>query len=117
MGNRFGGFGGGGGGGGMGNMQNLMKQAQQMQQKMQDAQAELEEMELVGVAGNGLVEVTVNGKKALLSVKLDPKVVDPEDVEMLEDLLVVAFNDAQAKVDAASEELMGPLAGGMGGLL
>ena len=94
----FGGF----GGGGMGNMQNLMKQAQKMQADMQKAQEEIEAAELTGTAGGGL--------------KIDPKVVDPEDIEMLEDLITAAFNDASSQADALSEEKLGAY-GNMGGLL
>lgn len=105
---KFGGF-----GGGMGNMQALMKQAQQMQQKMAEAQQELEESEVTGTAGDGMVEITLSGKKQLLGVRIDPKVVDPEDVEMLEDLITAAFNDAAKQADELYEKLMGPLAGMM----
>ncbi|MBQ2712156.1 MAG: YbaB/EbfC family nucleoid-associated protein [Clostridia bacterium] len=105
-----------GGYGGMGNMQNLMRQAQKMQEKIQEAQEELEEMELVGTSGSGMVEATVTGKKAIVSIKIKPEAVDPDDVEMLEDLIVAALNDAFSQADAVSEELLGPLTGGMGGL-
>ena len=105
---KFGGF-----GGGMGNMQALMKQAQQMQQKMAEAQQQLEESEVKGTAGEGLVEITLSGKKQLLGVKIDPKAVDPDDVEMLEDLITAAYNDAAKQADELYEELMGPLAGMM----
>ena len=102
---KFGGF-----GGGMGNMQALMKQAQQMQQKMAEAQQQLEESEVKGTAGEGLVEITLSGKKQLLGVRIDPKAVDPDDVEMLEDLITAAYNDAAKQADELYEELMGPLA-------
>ena len=105
---KFGGF-----GGGMGNMQALMKQAQQMQQKMAEAQQQLEESEVKGAAGEGLVEITLSGKKQLLGVRIDPKAVDPDDVEMLEDLITAAYNDAAKQADELYEELMGPLAGMM----
>ncbi len=105
---KFGGF-----GGGMGNMQALMKQAQQMQQKMAEAQQQLEESEVKGTAGEGLVEITLSGKKQLLGVRIDPKAVDPDDVEMLEDLITAAYNDAAKQADELYEELMGPLAGMM----
>lgn len=105
---KFGGF-----GGGMGNMQALMKQAQQMQQKMAEAQQQLEESEVKGSAGEGLVEITLSGKKQLLGVRIDPKAVDPDDVEMLEDLITAAYNDAAKQADELYEELMGPLAGMM----
>ena len=105
---KFGGF-----GGGMGNMQALMKQAQQMQQKMAEAQQQLEESEVKGTAGEGLVEITLSGKKQLLGVRIDPKAVDPDDVEMLEDLITAAYNDAAKQADELYEELMGLLAGMM----
>ena len=108
MGNKFGGFGGG-------NMQQLMKQAQKMQEDMMAAKAELAEMEVVGSAGGGLVEITMKCDKALVGVKLKKEVVDPSDIEMLEDLIVVAYNDAAAKADEATQEKMGVFAqfGGM----
>ena len=104
--------------GGMpGNMSNLMKQAQRMQQKLQEAQAELETMEFKGQAGGGAVAVTVTGKKQVVSVELAPEAVDPEDIEMLQDLIVAAANEGLRQVDAWQEEHMSQLSGGMGGLL
>ena len=105
----FGGFGGGN------QMQQLMKQAQKMQQDMQKAQTELEEAEVEGVSASGLVKVTMNGKKVLQSIKIDPNAVDADDIEMLEDLIIVAVNDAYAKADELYKKKMGPL-GGAGGL-
>lgn len=107
------GFGGGYGGGNQ--MQQLMKQAQKMQEQMAKAQEELEEAELEGSAGGGMVKVTVNGKKAVLGIEINPAAVDPDDVEMLEDLIVAALNDAHAKADKLYEEKMGAfgVAGGM----
>ncbi|MEG1394942.1 MAG: YbaB/EbfC family nucleoid-associated protein [Clostridia bacterium] len=93
--------------GGMGNMQQLMKQAQKMQEDMLAAQEELKDEEIVGTSGGGMVEVTLNGEKHLLGVKIKPEVVDPDDIEMLEDMLVAAFNDAITKADALKEEKMG----------
>lgn len=121
MGNKYGYNGAGGGskgGGGFGgnNMQSLMKQAQQMQQKLQEAQAELEEMEFVGSASGGLVEVTVSGKKVVLGVKIKPEACDPDDVEMLEDLILAATNDAYQKAQVKEDEIMAPFAA-MKGLL
>ena len=118
MGNKYGynGAGGGGGGrGGMGgfgggNMQNLMKQAQQMQQKLAEAQQELEELEVIGAASGGLVTVVVNGKKQVLSINIKPEACDPDDVEMLEDLVLAAINDAYAKAQAEEDRLMAPFA-------
>ena len=107
-----GGFGGGFGGN---QMQQLMKQAQKMQEQMTKAQEELEEAELEGSAGGGMVKVVVNGKKVVQAVTIDPSVVDPDDVEMLEDLVVAALNDAYAKAEKLYEEKMGGFgsAGGM----
>ena len=103
----FGGFGGGN------QMQNLMKQAQKMQEEMQKAQAELEEMEIVGTSGGGLVKVTMNAKKVVNAVEINPDAVDTDDITMLEDLIVAALNDAYAKADKAYTEKMGAF-GGLG---
>ena len=104
------------GGMGMGNMNNLMKQAQKMQKQMEDAQKALEEKEFKAAAGGGAVEVTVSGKKEVLSVKLQEEVVDPDDIEMLEDLIVAATNEALRKVEQESSASMAKFTGGMGGL-
>ena len=102
--------------GGMpGNMNNLMKQAQRMQRQMEEAQKAMEEMEATATAGGGAVEVTVSGKKEVLKVKLKEEVVDPEDIEMLEDLIVAATNEALRKVDEASQAYMSKITGGLGG--
>lgn len=103
-----------GGMGGM-NMNNLMKQAQKMQQQMEESQRELEASEFTAAAGGGAVEVTVTGKKVVTKVKLDPDAVDPDDVEMLEDLVMVAVNEAIKKADEASASAMSRMTGGMGG--
>lgn len=118
MGNKYGYNGAGGGHGGFGgnNMQSLMKQAQQMQQKLQEAQQELEEVQVTGAASGGLVEVTVNGKKAVLSVRVKPEACDPDDVEMLEDLILAAVNDAYSKAQAEEDRIMAPF-GAMKGLM
>ena len=103
-------------GGGMpGNMSNLMKQAQRMQRQMEEGQKELETKEFVAAAGGGAVEVTVSGKKEILKVKLSEEVVDPEDIEMLQDLIMAATNEALRKAEEASSELMGRMTGGLGG--
>ncbi|GAA6490665.1 MAG TPA: YbaB/EbfC family nucleoid-associated protein [Candidatus Bariatricus faecipullorum] len=103
-------------GGGMpGNMANLMKQAQKMQRKMEEQAKELETKEFTATAGGGAVEVTVNGKKELQKVKLSEEVVDPDDIEMLEDLIVAAINEAMRQVDEESTSAMNKLTGGMGG--
>ncbi len=99
-----------------GSMSNLMKQAQRMQRQMEEGQKELETKEFTATAGGGAVEVTVNGKKEILKVKLSEEVVDPEDIEMLQDLIVAAANEAMRQADEASSELMGKMTGGLGGL-
>ena len=107
-------------GGGMpGNMANLMKQAQKMQKQMEEQAKEMETKEMetkefTATAGGGAVEITVSGKKEVMKVKLDQEVVDPDDVEMLEDLIVAATNEALRKVDEASASAMSRLTGGMG---
>ena len=103
-------------GGGMpGNMANLMKQAQKMQRQMEENQKALEEQSFTATAGGGAVEVTVSGKREVTGVKLAEEVVDPDDIEMLEDLIVAALNEALEKVDAESSSAMSKLTGGMGG--
>ena len=101
--------------GGMpGNMNNLMKQAQKMQRHMEEANKELEEKELSASAGGGAVEVTVSGKKEVVKVKLAEEVVDPDDIEMLEDLIVAATNEALRKMEEISQQSMSKITGGMG---
>ena len=100
--------------GGM-NMNNMMKQVQKMQKQMEEQQKMLEESEYTATAGGGAVEVTVTGKKVVTKVKLDPDAVDPDDVEMLEDLIMVAVNEAIKKADDASASAMSKMTGGMGG--
>ena len=103
-------------GGGMpGNMANLMKQAQKMQRQMEEQAKELETKEYTATAGGGAVEVSMNGKREVLSVKLEEEVVDPEDIEMLQDLIVAATNEALRKVDEESNSAMSKLTGGLGG--
>ena len=103
-------------GGGMpGNMSNLMKQAQRMQRQMEESAKELESAEFTAAAGGGAVEVTVTGKKEVTKVKLDPEAVDPDDVEMLEDLIMAATNEALRKAEEASAANMAKLTGGLGG--
>ena len=103
-------------GGGMpGNMANLMKQAQKMQRQMEEQAKELETKEYTATAGGGAVEVTMNGKREVLSVKLEEEVGDPEDIEMLQDLIVAATNEALRKVDEESNSAMSKLTGGLGG--
>ncbi|MGW0431831.1 YbaB/EbfC family nucleoid-associated protein [Micromonospora sp. NPDC003197] len=97
-------------------MQQMLKQAQKMQQQIAAAQAELAAAELTGTAGGGLVTVTISGAGEIKAVKIDPKAVDPEDVETLEDLVVAAVHNANEAVRNLTEEKMGPVTGGMGGL-
>ena len=102
--------------GGMpGNMNNLMKQAQRMQRQMEESQKELETKEFVAKAGGGAVEVTVTGKKEIKAIKLQEEIVDPEDIETLEDAVVAAVNEALRMADEAGSDLMGKMAGGLGG--
>ena len=98
-----------------GNMNNLMKQAQRMQRQMEEGQKELETKEFTASAGGGAVEVTVSGKKEVLRVKLTEEVLDPEDIEMLQDLIIAATNEALKQADEANEALMGKMTGGLGG--
>ena len=103
--------------GGMpGNMNNLMKQAQKMQRQAEENQKALEEKEFTAKAGGGAVEVTISGKKEVTKVKLAEEVVDPDDIEMLEDLIVAATNEALRKVEQESAAMMSKLTGGLGGL-
>ena len=99
-----------------GNMNNLMKQAQRMQRQMEESAKELESAEFTAAAGGGAVEVTVTGKKEVTKVKLDPEAVDPDDVEMLEDLIMAATNEALRKVEDEAAKAMGKLAGGLGSM-
>jgi DNA-binding YbaB/EbfC family protein len=104
-------------GGGMpGNMNNLMKQAQRMQKQMEEKTKELEEKEWEASAGGGAVTVKVSGKKEITSVKLSKEVVDPDDIEMLEDLIVAAANEALRQMEEESSDAMGGITGGLGGL-
>ena len=115
-----------------GNMNNLMKQAQRMQRQMEEGQKELETKEFSASAGGGAVEVTINGKKEITSIKLAEEIVDPEDIETLQDAIVAAANEALRieeqdlglqcqcpgygyKADEANAELMGKMTGGLGG--
>ncbi len=98
-----------------GNMNNLMKQAQKMQKQMEEKTKELEEKTWEASAGGGAVTVTVSGKKEVVSVKLTPEVVDPDDIEMLEDLIAAATNEAWRKMEEESSEVMSSITGGLGG--
>ncbi|MDQ0176334.1 YbaB/EbfC family nucleoid-associated protein [Bacillus chungangensis] len=98
---------------GMGNMQGMMKQMQKMQKKMAQAQEELGEKRIEGTAGGGMVKVVVSGHKEVLDVTINEDVVDPEDIEMLQDLVLLATNDALKKADELSNQTMGQFTKGM----
>ena len=106
----FGGFGGGA------NMQQLMRQAQKMQQQMQEAQEALDAAEYEASSGGGMVSVKVSGTRELKSLTIDPQVVDPDDIEMLQDLIIAAVNEALRKGEETREAAMNRMAPGMGGL-
>ena len=92
------------------NIKKMLKQAQEMQKKLQQ---DVEEMTVESSAGGGMVNVTMRGNKELLSITIDPEAVDPEDLEMLQDLILAAVNEASRKVDEAVQEQMGNMTGGM----
>ena len=103
--------------GGMpGNMNNLMKQAQKMQKQMEETTKDLETKEYTASAGGGAVAVTVSGKKEVTAVKLSEEVVDPDDIEMLEDLIMAATNEAFRQMEEESNSAMAKLTGGLGGM-
>lgn len=97
----------------MKNLGNMLKEAQKLQSRMAEMQEKLAETELSGSSGGGMVAVTLNGKGEMRKVKIDPSLVEPGETEILEDLIVAAFNDAKAKVEAYVQEEMGKLTGGM----
>ena len=97
-----------------GNMNNLMKQAQRMQKQMEEKTKEMEEKVWEASAGGGAVTVKVSGKKEVVEVKLAPEVVDPDDIEMLQDLIVAATNEAWRKMEEDSTQMMNSIAGGLG---
>lgn len=96
------------------NIQKMMKQAQQMQQKITDLQGELEQREVEGVAGGGMVKLTLTGKNTLLKLSLDDSLLDKDEKEMLEDLIIAAHNDAKKKVEDMFAEEMGKVTAGLG---
>lgn len=98
---------------GMGNMQGMMKQMQKMQKQMAKAQEELGEKRIEGTAGGGMVTVTVSGHKEVVEVKIKPEVVDPDDIEMLEDLVLAATNDALKKAEELTASTMGQFTKGL----
>ena len=103
--------------GGMpGNMNNLMKQAQKMQKQMEEQAKEMETKEVTASSGGGAVEVTVSGKKEVIKIKLSEEVVDHDDIEMLEDLIMAATNEALRKMDEMTSESLSKITGGLGGL-
>ena len=106
----FGGFGGGA------NMQQLMRQAQKMQQQLQEAQEQLDAAEYEATSGGGMVSVKVTGKHELTAITIDPQVVDPDDIEMLQDLIMAAVNEAFRKAEEAREASMSRMAPGLGGM-
>jgi DNA-binding YbaB/EbfC family protein len=97
----------------MKNLGNLFKQAQQMQEKMAELQAHLAEIEVTGTAGGGMVQMTLNGKGEARRIRIDPALAKPEEVAVLEDLVVAASNDAKAKVEALAQDEMRKLTGGL----
>lgn len=103
------------GGMGMGNMNNLMKQAQKMQKAMEEQQAALQEKEYSAKAGGGAVEVTVSGKREITKVHIDPEAMDPDDAEMLEDMIMAAGNEALRAAEEDAQKVMGSITGGLGG--
>ena len=113
--NQFGGFGGMGGGGA--NMQQLMRQAQKLQEQMAKAQEDLDVREYTAQAGGGMVSVTVTGKRELKSIEIKPECVDPEDVDMLQDLILAAVNEALRTGEQTRDAEMSKLSPGMGGML
>lgn len=100
-------------GGGPQNMQSMLRQAQKMQESIESKKAELEEKEYIVTSGGGMVEITVKGNHEIKSIGLNPEVVDPDDVEMLEDMLVAAFNEAMRQIDEESERELEKVTGGL----
>jgi DNA-binding YbaB/EbfC family protein len=97
----------------MKNLGNMLKEAQKMQAKMAEMQAKLADMELIGAAGGGMVKITVNGKGEMRKASIDPALANPAEIEILEDLIVAAFNDAKIKVEAETQAEMSKLTGGL----
>ena len=97
----------------MKNLGNMLKEAQKLQTRMAEMQQQLAEAEMTGTAGGGMVNVTLNGKGEMRRIKIDPSLADPNETEILEDLVVAACNDAKAKIDAHLQEEMGKLTGGL----
>jgi len=97
----------------MKNLGNMLKEAQKLQSKMAEMQAKLAETEISGASGAGMVNVTLNGKGEMRAIKIDPSLAEPGEIEVLEDLIVAAFNDAKVRLEAHVQEEMGKLTGGM----
>jgi len=97
----------------MKNLGQMMKQAQEMQSKINEMQNKLAEMEVIGSSGAGMIEVTLSGKSNVRKIKIDPNVINPNDPEVLEDLIVAAFNDAKSKVEAKVSDKMAEMTGGI----
>jgi len=98
----------------MKNINQMLKQAQQLQNQMAEMQKRLEQEEITGTSGAGMVTVTISGKGEMKRIKIDPSLVDPKEVEILEDLIVAAYNDAKIKLDNHTSEEMGKMSGGLG---
>ena len=97
----------------MKNLGQMMKQAQQMQSKMAEMQASMETIEVTGSSGGGLIKVTLNGKSEVKGIKIDPSLLDANEIEILEDLITAAFNDAKTKVETLMQEEMAKVTGGL----
>ena len=97
----------------MKNINQMLKQAQQLQNQMAEMQKRLEQEEITGTSGAGMVTVTINGKGEMKGIKIDPALVDPKEIEILEDLIVAAYNDAKVKLDAHTSEEMSKVSGGL----
>ncbi|GAA4663348.1 YbaB/EbfC family nucleoid-associated protein [Bartonella pachyuromydis] len=97
----------------MRNMMNIMKQAKEMQEKMQKMREELAKLQVIGTAGGGLVSITLNGHNVITAIQIDPSLLTPEEVEVLEDLIMAAYNEAKAKIEIAIEERTRHITAGM----
>lgn len=100
----------------MNQMNQMMKQAQALQKKMKEAQDKIQQTEVTGSSGAGMVKVTINGKNEMKSLKIDPSLIDQDEIEVLEDLIVAASNDAQSKMNDYTQKEMSQVTGGLGGL-
>lgn len=98
----------------MKNINQMMKQAQQLQEKIAQVQEKMDQVEISGMSGGGMVKVTINGKGIMKGLSIDPSLMDPKEIEVLEDLIIAAFNDAKSKVENHMAEEMGKITGGLG---